>query len=243
MPLPRLLERALTSAAAALPGQCAICRSWDRSALCRDCIRRHAVPRPRCALCAIEVPSQIVVCGACLKSPPVFAASLAAVAYEPPWDRLVARFKFNDGLDLSGALADRLLAAWRLGGRPLPDLVLPVPLAAARLRERGYNQAWELARRVARGLRVPADARLLQRSRDTAHQLDLPLPRRAANVRGAFIVDARRAHRLAGRRLALVDDVMTTGATLDEAARTLLRGGAAAVEAWVVARTPRPDGA
>ena len=242
MPPYRLLERAC-ALAAGLPGQCAICRSWDRAALCGDCIRRHAVPRPRCALCAIEVPPQAAVCGACLKAPPAFAASLAAVAYEPPWDRLVARFKFHDGLDLSAALADRLLAAWRLGGRALPDLVLPVPLAAGRLRERGYNQAWEIARRVARGLRVPADARLLLRARDTAHQIDLPFARRAANVRGAFAVDLRRAHKLAGRRLALVDDVMTTGATLDEAARTLLRAGAAAVEAWVVARTPRPDGA
>lgn len=238
----RLLERALAPLRR-LPGQCAVCRSWDRAAVCADCVARYAAPKPRCERCAIEVPVAAAVCGACLKAPPVTLRALAAVSYDHPWDGLIARFKFHDGLDLSAALAALLCGAWRRRGLAPPDLLLPVPLAARRLRERGYNQSWEIARRVARALGVAADSGLLLRSRDTPHQLDLPPDRRAANVRGAFAVEPRRAHRLAGRAVALVDDVLTTGATLDEAARALLRAGALSVEAWVVARTPRPGGA
>lgn len=189
------------------------------------------------------MPAGTDVCGACLKAPPAFDRAHAALAYDHPWDGLIARFKFRDALDLAGALAGRLLAALPAPGPGAPGLVLPVPLAASRLRERGYNQAWELARRVAWRRRLAADALLLVRRRETPHQTDLPPAARAANVRGAFGVDPRRAHLLAGRRVALVDDVMTTGATLDEAARALLRAGAASVEAWVVARTPRSGGA
>ena len=228
---------------AGVPGQCAVCRAWDRAAVCADCVRRYAAPQPRCSRCAIAVPAQAVLCGACLKAPSAIDRAVAAVSYEFPWDGLITRFKFHGALDVGPALAERLLAVWRASGLAPPGLVLPIPLAAERLRERGYNQAWEVARRVARTLNLRADAHLLMRPRDTLHQIDLQFDRRAANVRGAFAVDARRAHRLAGRRIALVDDVMTTGATLDEAARTLRRAGAAAVEAWVVARTPRADGA
>jgi ComF family protein len=116
--------------------------------------------------------------------------------------------------------------------------VLPVPLSAERLRERGYNQAWELARRVARSLACEADATLLLRVRDTPHQLALPRERRAANVRGAFLVEPRRVRDLRGCDVAVVDDVMTTGATGAEIARTLKQAGAHSVRLWVVARTP-----
>ena len=115
-----------------------------------------------------------------------------------------------------------------------------MPLSAARLRERGYNQAWELARRVARSLDVAAEAQLLLRVRETAHQLDLPPAARSGNVRGAFAVEPRRRAEVAGRRVAIVDDVMTTGSTAAELADVLKQAGAAHVDVWVVARTPRP---
>jgi len=117
-------------------------------------------------------------------------------------------------------------------------LLLPVPLADTRLRERGYNQAALLAQRVARRLRLACAPQALRRTRDTGHQLALPREQRAANVRGAFAVVPAAAASLRGRHVALVDDVMTTGATLAEAARVLLAAGAAEVQAWVVARTP-----
>jgi ComF family protein len=192
----------------------------------------------RCTRCAIAVPAGQDTCGACLRDPPPFARAVAAFDYAPPWDHLIARFKFHAALDLAPVFADRLVAAARPG--PAPALLLPVPLSEARLRERGYNQAWELARRVGKTLKVRADAKLLLRIRDTPHQVALPIERRAGNVRGAFAIEPRRRAELDGLDVALVDDVMTTGATAGEAARVLLAAGAASVQAWVIARTPRP---
>jgi ComF family protein len=160
------------------------------------------------------------------------------VDYSEPWDRLLARLKFHDGLDLAPALADLLVQAVRVAGPAPVDMVLPVPLSAARLRERGHNQAWELAHRAAAALALPSDPSVLARAIDTPHQVGLDRSARAANVLGAFAIAA--GSRVAGRRLALVDDVMTTGATLAEATRALTAAGAARVDVWVVARTPAP---
>jgi ComF family protein len=124
---------------------------------------------------------------------------------------------------------------------PTVDCVLPVPLSTQRLRERGYNQAWELARRIGEQLQIATDARALVRGRDTMHQVGLGRAARASNLRHGLWTDPRAAARIRGRRLALVDDVMTTGATADAAARALLRGGAAQVQLWVLARTPSQD--
>ncbi|MEO5698368.1 MAG: ComF family protein [Burkholderiaceae bacterium] len=191
--------------------------------------------------CALQVPDDVALCGACVTNPPPFVRTLAAVDYGYPWDGLITRFKFHAALDLAPALTQCLLAARRQSGMPHPGWLLSVPLSGARLRERGYNQSWELARRLGRALRCPADARLLLRVRDTPHQLALPPQQRAGNVHGAFAVDPRRRDELRGRSVTLVDDVMTTGATLGEAARALLDAGASDVSAWVVARTPSPD--
>ena len=134
-----------------------------------------------------------------------------------------------------------MLAALECLQAPAPTILLPVPLSAERLRERGYNQAWELARRLATSLRCEADARLLLRIKDTPHQLAFPPDRRAGNVRAAFAVEPRRLADIRGRHVTIVDDVMTTGATLGELARTVLQAGATEVDVWVIARTPRPD--
>lgn len=209
--------------------------------LCDACLDRHANAAPRCTRCAIELPAGPPVCGRCLQAPPPYERCVAAFDYAPPWDHTIARFKFHAALDLGGVFADRLVEAIRASAAALPDRVLPMPLAESRLRERGYNQAWELARRIGRRLDVPADASLLLRLRETPHQLALPVEARVGNVRGAFAVEPRRRAELAGRRVALVDDVMTTGATAAEAARALLAAGAAQVHVWVLARTPRPD--
>lgn len=208
--------------------------------MCRACSHRFAAPVQRCERCALRVPEGVSVCGACLRRPPNFDGVLASVDYDHPWDRLIARFKFNAALDLSSALARLLVDTHLASAQPQPSLLLPVPLSRQRLHERGYNQAWELTRRAARTLRCPADAHLLLRVKDTPHQLAFPPAQRAANVRGAFAVEPTRLHELRGRSVIVVDDVMTTASTAAEVSAVLRQAGALQVRFWVVARTPRP---
>ncbi|HEX2540848.1 MAG TPA: ComF family protein [Caldimonas sp.] len=190
--------------------------------------------------CALSLPLGVTTCGTCLATPPAFDAAIAWADYAAPWDRLVTDLKFHAALDLAPVFATALVAAAVSAGAAAPSLLLPVPLAAARLRERGYNQAWELARRVGRRLGIRADAGLLLRLRETSHQLSLPPAERLGNVRGAFAVEPGRRCELAGRSVALIDDVMTTGSTAAEIAAVLKQAGAAHVAVWVVARTARP---
>ena len=187
----------------------------------------------------MQVPADAEVCGACLIDPPPFTHTVAALDYEHPWDGLITQFKFHAALDLAPALVARMLAANTHAAGAPPQLLLPIPLSHARWRERGYNQAWELAKRLGRTLDCAVDATLLLRLRDTPHQLALPPEERAGNVRAAFAVEPLRLAEVRGRRITLVDDVMTTGATVAEAARTLMQAGASEVDVWVVARTPR----
>jgi len=241
---PRAIADSLGAAVASRgPSLCGVCRAWGRGRVCADCLDRCAASVPRCRRCALPVGAATPVCGACLMMPPAFDAALAAVDYAAPWDRLVTAFKFHDALDLAAVFADAIVAAERSRDAPRPTLLLPVPLAPRRLRERGYNQAWELARGIARRRGIAAEGALLLRIRETAHQLALPLADRAGNVRGAFAVEPRRRAELADRHVAIVDDVMTTGVTAAEIAGVVKQSGAAMVEVWVLARTPRPGSA
>lgn len=218
--------------------QCEVCRQWTDSALCADCVVRFAAPVSRCRRCGLRLGVAAPACGACLREPPPFEHTVCAVDYGFPWDALIADFKFHGRAELATVLAERLRVAVVAADAPRPRWLVPVPLAPARLAERGYNQAWELARRLGRALGAAADAALLWRPADQAHQADLNRVERQRNLRSAFMTDPRRRGDLQGSRVALVDDVMTTGATAREAAAALLRGGAAAVDVWVVARTP-----
>jgi ComF family protein len=229
--LGRLVRRA---AHLAFGGSCYLCRGAAGGVLCAECDAE--LPRlaaPRCPRCALASPAG-ELCGRCLSQPPAYDATHAALAYEFPADVLVQGLKFRGELALAPVLG-AILAACLPRGAP-PDLVLPVPLAGARLRERGFNQALEIARHVVRAAGGRLAPRLAERTRDTAAQLDLPVAERARNVRGAF----RCPETLEGASVAVVDDVMTTGATLDELAATLKGAGAARVVNWVVARTPAP---
>ncbi|HEY4065608.1 MAG TPA: ComF family protein [Burkholderiaceae bacterium] len=231
----------LLDTAQRVPSLCAVCRGWGTQRVCATCVERFAMFRPRCTRCALALPEGVPVCGACLADPPPYARTLASVDYDHPWDGLIAHFKFHGALDLAPALATRMLQTLEHGGGPAPALLLPVPLSMQRLRERGYNQAWELARRLARACGARADTRLLLRLKDTPHQLAFPPEQRAGNVRSAFAVEPRRLNELRGRSVTVVDDVMTSGATVAEIARVLLQAGASEVAVWVFARTPRHD--
>ena len=182
-----------------------------------------------------------MLCGECQLRPPPFEHTICAVDYAYPWDRLMTQFKFQGMVELSAPLADRLLAAVRASSCPLPERLVPVPLSDTRLAERGYNQAWELARRLGRALRISASPLDLTRVLDTPPQVHLSRAQRLANLRAAFVVPASRADAVRGRRIGLIDDVMTTGATAEAASHALLRAGAAAIDLWVVARTPAAD--
>lgn len=172
--------------------------------------------------------------------PPPFDAAVACVDYGFPWDHLITRFKFHGALDLAPVFARAVADAWADPDAAAPDIVLPVPSSPARLRERGYDQAWELARRIARRVGCKAEPTLLRRVRHTAHQIALPPGERAGNVSGAFAVEPRRTGEVRGRSIAVVDDVMTTASTAAEVARALKQAGAAQVAIWVFARTPLP---
>jgi ComF family protein len=224
------------------PSPCEVCRGWSTAALCAACLARFAAPRPRCSRCGLGLGVAAPACGACLHQPPPFAHTVCVADYGFPWDRLVADFKFHGRAELAGVLAQAMASTVRTDGTELPDWVLPVPMSGRRLAERGYNQAWELARRLAAALALPASASLLLRPVDAAHQIELGRAERLRNLRNAFMVDPARRATLRGRRVALVDDVMTTGATAHAAAEALLRAGAAAVDVWVLARTPEHAG-
>jgi len=240
-PLSAWRGRRLAAAAMRWPSLCAVCEGWGLGRVCTDCRERFAPVVPRCRRCALRVPEGVEVCGECLAAPPPFDAAFARVDYAYPWDRLIPAFKIRAALDLAPAFVAAMAEAG--AGRDLdaPEiLVVPAPLSDARLRERGFNQARELARRLAPRIGGRAESSLMLRLRDTPHQIALPPDERAGNVRDAFAVEPRRRSEIRGRAVALVDDVMTTGSTAAEIARALRHAGAARVEVWVVARTPRP---
>lgn len=218
------------------PGRCAHCDARSSQPLCADCVQRDLPLRPRCPLCGVAVAAAGTVCGHCRVHPPRWSGALTLGDYRFPNDRLILRIKFGAEPALAGWFGALLGARWLHTALPLPDCVLPVPLSRQRLLERGFNPAWEMARRLARTLRRPADAYSLLRVRHGPAQSLLPVAARQRNIRGAYACDVR----WDGKTLLLVDDVMTSGATLDEACRVLLRQGAAAVWVATALRTP-PD--
>ncbi|HMA90882.1 MAG TPA: ComF family protein [Burkholderiales bacterium] len=234
-----LLRAAHRFASHLFGGTCLLCRgaadaARDEGLLCAAC--DADLPRmddALCPRCALPSPDG-VLCGRCLSQPPAYDATVAALQYRFPADVLVHALKFRGELALAAPLG-RLLGARvaRVGERVDVDCVLPVPLSAARLRARGYNQSLEIGRHAARALSAPLAAHACERGRDTPPQSALRWDERAKNVRGAF----RCTIPLQGATVAVVDDVMTTGATLEEIAATLKRAGAARVVNWVVART------
>jgi ComF family protein len=220
-----------------LPPHCLLCGAAGDGGrdLCAGCARDIAINRPCCPRCALPLSTPAPVCGECLRREPPFAAAWVPFRYEHPLDLLEARFKFRGDLAAGRVLAELMIERARIDHPAKPDCLVVVPLHAARLRQRGYNQALELARPLARAFDLRLDSRILQRSRATMAQTGLDAVRRRRNLRGAFRVAADAtlpAH------VALLDDVMTTGATLRECASVLRRAGVARVDVWALARAP-----
>jgi ComF family protein len=217
-----------------LPPRCLVCAEHGHEAreLCRACY--VALPRNLacCGRCALPLPSPVPECDRCQVESRPWGDLWVPFEYGWPLDSLEARFKFGGGLAAGRVLAD----AWIDEGPPpsLPELLLPVPLHVRRLRSRGYNQALELARPLGRRYRIPVAHDVLYRARSTEAQSELDAAARLGNVRGAFAV--RRVP--SQKHVAIVDDIMTTGATLVECTKALLAVGVERVDVWALARTP-----
>ncbi len=222
------------------PPFCLLCgrRSRSQWELCAACTRDLCWNRHFCRLCAAPMPFGVGVqrCGDCLRSPPPWDGAISPLLYTWPLDHLLQRFKFSGDL-ATGRVLGELLAAYLAAGNIMkPDLLLPVPLHVARLRSRGFNQALELARPVARRLRLCiADDRVCVRVKNTAVQSELDAVARRRNLRAAFEI----GHSLIGAHIAVLDDVLTTGATASALASTLRQAGAAKVQVWCLARAAR----
>ena len=216
------------------PATCVLC-GCDASGeldLCAQC--QADLPRIRrgCLRCGLPLTTEAETeCGACIADQPAFSRTLALFRYEDPVKHLIHALKFNRKLYVARVLGE-LMAQHYMQQDTRPDIILPVPLHSGRLRERGFNQALELARPVAARLRIPLNIHACTRTRSTAAQSDLPADQRAKNIKGAFEL----REPLKVRRVAIIDDVMTTGATSDELARTLVAGGVEDVQVWVCAR-------
>jgi ComF family protein len=230
---------------AALPNLCALCGNLSHKVVCRGCDDAYwNEARLRCTVCAVPLAARrhatqaAYRCADCSDMPPPFDASFALADYRPPLDTLAVGLKFRARLALAGEFARRLARLAQDARRDdtdWPDVIAPVPLAARRLTERGYNQAWQIAEPLARALRVRSDASLLHRVIHTAPQSQLDHDARRQNVGRAFRV----AHAVRGLHVGIVDDVMTTGATLEALAHTLKAAGARRVTNFVALRTPK----
>jgi ComF family protein len=227
----------------ALPNQCALCGNLSQRVLCAGCDEAYwNETRLRCSVCAL--PMSLYQrggsggqqrCASCIAEPPMFDATFALADYRAPLDTLALDLKFHARLETGEEISRLLHATYRETDLPSPDVIAPVPLSRKRLNARGYNQAWAIAKPLGRRLGVQAKPMLLERFIDTAPQSKLDLDMRRRNVGSAFRVigDVRGAH------VAVVDDVMTSGATLDALARTLKTAGARRVTNFVALRTPK----
>lgn len=242
------------------PTLCRACHRWQSHTFCASCTLAAGLDQSRCHRCALPVFPGEAVCAHCEDLPPEFDHALAALDYTLPWSHLVAGLKFRQDTALARSLARMLalsaLQRWghrdgaarpsRSGRRGTPRLLrsgaptvlVPMPLSAQRLAERGYNQSALLANHLGKSLQLPVLHDALVRHQHTERLMGLDADAREQHIRGAFAVQPPEGRALRGRHVALIDDVLTTGATANEAARTLWQSGAREVSVWVVARTP-----
>jgi ComF family protein len=219
------------------PAACDLCGARLRVAarLCPEC--EADLPRlgNTCVRCAIPLPVAAETCARCARKPPAFDRCRAPFLYQFPIDAMIRRYKFHQALELGQILGERLTTFLVRDLAELPeriDALVPVPLHVSRLRERGYNQAAELTRIIAGVLHMPVRHDLCARTRPTAPQAQLSATERVKNLRGAFAASGD----VAGLRLAIVDDVVTSGETANALAKTLRRAGASYIEVWALAR-------
>jgi len=205
--------------------------------LCEGCAGALPWNRHCCARCALPFDGaelEGALCGACQRRAPPYERCLAALRYETPVPSLVGAAKFRGRMNAVRVLGQLLARSVQAAGEPLPEVLVPVPLHRRRLAERGYNQALEIARVVARQFELPLEPGCCDRGVATLPQAGLDEGSRRRNIRGAF----RARSPLGLHHLAIIDDVVTTGSTVEELARVLRRAGAGPIQVWALARTP-----
>lgn len=214
---------------------CLLCAAASREHLCTECKTELPWNTHACDRCALPLTNaNDNLCGECTKKPLHCDRTISSFTYSDPVDYWISQFKFQQqlvyGRMLSGLLLETLQTAYAI--HPLPQLLLPVPLHRNRLIERGYNQALELAKPISKKLKIPLDYKLAERTRNTAHQTELEYKDRAKNVRRAFSVKP-----LSVTHVAVLDDVITTGHTINAFCDALHQAGATQIDVWCVART------
>ena len=226
--------------ATVLPAQCALCGIGCPEVLCSPCRAQYLGRlRPRCRQCANPLDDVALLCGRCVRHSPAYDATVTAFDYAAPVDQLLLQLKFGARLALAPLLAQLLhVAIKQQQAWQAPQLLCPVPLGPARLAERGFNQALEIARPLARLLDVPLQPRLALRVRDTRAQSGVAPQERQANLAHAFAIAPEHAPLLQGCHVGIVDDVMSSGHTVHALAAACKGAGAARVSILVVARTP-----
>lgn len=242
---------------AVLPRSCLICRaSAHTKPLCDFCQRhlnddlRRQASQARCYRCGLSLPCTIVQsanyphgatlqCGSCQTNPPVFEQCIAATDYTPMAALLVNKLKHRGELSAAKLMATSLVDRLQMPTSPItkmPSALVPVPLSRQRLRQRGFNQAIEIARPLSRTLGIPMHLRACEREIDTASQQSLSVRERKANLRGSFTVLDKKS--IQSLSIAIIDDVVTTGSTANALCSALLAAGAMSCEVWCFARTP-----
>lgn len=217
------------------PAHCLLCGAANGSErpLCEGCLADLGINHNTCPGCAIPLPEGVTgLCGACQRRHPPFDGAIAPFLYQPPLDRLLLDLKFNNRLQHAQLLGDLMAERLLKDSDDLPGLLIPVPLHRSRIRQRGYNQALELARSLGGRLEIAVDSRSCLRVRETASQSQLSARERSRNIRNAFQMEKP----IQAAHVAIIDDVMTTGSTVAELARVLKRSGVERVEVWVCAR-------
>ncbi len=237
----------LASFTGKIPCPCVLCHAASHYGICDSCTRHYlGNPAPRCHCCGHDIPEthttgHSTLCGACLARHPAFDATIVATDYIPPFDFLIHQLKFAHQLTLAplmGKLIDNAIVQQSSTDWKAPDILIAVPLGKARLIERGFNQSHEIAKTLARAMKLPLHTGLLYRNRETAKQSTISFNERKQNVHNAFTASDNAIAFIRGKHIGVVDDVMTTGHTLDEIARILKKAGARYITNFVFARTP-----
>ncbi len=220
-----------------LPQSCFLCGHLSDLALCEYCLQSLPYLQHYCQRCGEELFTKDNTCGRCLIEPPLYTQIRAIFKYEYPVDKLIHAAKFGQNLailDFLGKEMSKQLIAQLSTKSVLPDVLIPIPLHPQRLRERGYNQSVELAKIIAKQIHVTLNYTVCQRIRNTPHQTILPSKQRRRNLHKAFVINNIPQH---WQYVALIDDVMTTGSTVQEVTRVLLQAGVSQVDVWCCART------